>query len=157
MQNNYKTRRDSESYMTELVLPNDANTLGNLLGGRLLHWYDIAGVLAASRHAESLVATVTVDAVNFKYPVKIGNIVNFKSYVTWTGTTSIEVAVEIHIENPYSGERKFVHKGYIVFVSLDENGKKTSIIPYKPETIDEIAEFEDGAKRQSRRIEEAAQ
>ena len=147
-----KHRHESESQMTEMVLPNDANTIGNLLGGRLLHWIDIAGALAATRHAESLVATVTMDRVDFKYPIKIGNIVILKSYVTWTGSTSIETAVEVHSENPYSGEREFIHKGYIVFVSLDKNGAKIPVIPYSPQTPEERAEFDGGLKRRAKRL-----
>ncbi|MDR0286768.1 MAG: acyl-CoA thioesterase [Clostridiales bacterium] len=146
-----KVRRESQSVMTELVLPNDANIIGNLLGGRLLHWIDIAGALAASRHAESIVATVIMDTVEFKHPVKVGNIVDIKSYVTWTGNTSIETAVEVYSENPYTGERHFVHKGYIVFVSIDKDGKKTPVIPYLPETPEEKAEFDEGAKRKAKR------
>ena len=147
-----KGRRESESYMTEMVLPNDANIIGNLLGGRLLHWIDIAGALAATRHAESLVATVTMDTVEFKFPVKVGNIVILKSYVTWTGNTSIETAVEVYSENPYTGERVFINKGYIVFVTLDKDGSKTPVIPYMPETPEEKAEYDEGANRKARRV-----
>ena len=138
--------------MTEMVLPNDANIIGNLLGGRLLHWIDIAGVLAATRHAESIVATVIMDSVRFKYPIKVGNIVILKSYVTWTGTTSIETAVEVYSEDPYSGEREFIHKGYIVFVALDKNGIKTPVIPFLPETPEEMAEHSESARRKEKRI-----
>ena len=147
-----KKRIESESYMTEMVLPNDANIVGNLLGGRLLHWIDIAGALTATRHAESLVATKIMDAVEFKYPIKVGNIVVLKSYVTWTGTTSIEIAVEVYSENPYTGDRAFIHKGYIVFVSLDKNGNKIPVIPYLPETPEEKAEYNEAAGRRAKRI-----
>ena len=98
--NKSKTRHESECTMTEMVLPNDANIIGNLLGGRLLHWIDLAGVTCATRHAESLAATVMIDAVSFHCPIKIGNIVVLKSYVTWTGRTSIEVAIEVYAESP---------------------------------------------------------
>jgi len=151
-----KARNESESVMTELVLPNDVNIIGNLLGGRLLHWIDIAGALAATRHAENLVATLTMDRVEFKHPIKVGSIVVLKSYVTWTGNTSIETAVEVHAEYPYTGERKFINKGYLVFVALDKNGAKIPVIPYSPETDEEKAEFNDGAKRKEKRLARAA-
>ena len=152
MEKRSKGRNDSESIMTELVLPNDTNVIGNLLGGRLLHWIDIAGALAATRHAEGIVATVTMDTVEFKYPIKMGSIVILKSYVTWTGNTSIETAVEVYAENPYIRKRQFIHKSYIVFVSLDENGMKIPAISYLPETPEEITEFNDGLKRKENRI-----
>ncbi|MCL2463000.1 MAG: acyl-CoA thioesterase [Defluviitaleaceae bacterium] len=147
-----KTRSESESSMTELVLPNDANIIGNLLGGRLLHWIDIAGALAATRHAGTIVATVTMDTIEFKYPVKVGNILVLKSYVTWTGRTSIETAVEVVSENPYTGERRFIHKAFIVYVSVDENGEKQPVIPYLPVTDEEKAEFDGGKERKAKRL-----
>ncbi|MCL2019085.1 MAG: acyl-CoA thioesterase [Oscillospiraceae bacterium] len=152
MEKTGKKRKESESVMTELVLPNDTNIIGNLLGGRLLHWIDIAGALAATRHAESIVTTVIMDRVEFKYPIKVGNIVILKSYVTWTGNTSVETAVEVYAENPYTKERRFVHKGYIVFVSLNQSGVKIPVIPFIPETAEEKAEFDGGAKRKAKRI-----
>ena len=138
--------------MTELVLPNDANIIGNLLGGRLLHWIDIAGALAATRHTENIVATITMDTVEFKRPMKVGDIAVLKSYVTWTGTTSIETAVEVYVENPYGGQRQLVCKVYIVFVSLNQAGQKAPAIPLLPETEEEWAEFRGGADRKARRI-----
>ena len=152
METRSKRRCESESIMTEMVLPNDANIVGNLLGGKLLHWIDLAGALAATRHAESLVATMTMDAVEFKHPIKVGNIVIIKSYVTWTGKTSIETAVEVYSEDPYTGERVFIHKGYVVFVSLNKNGAKIPVVPYSPETPEEKVEFDEGAKRKAKRI-----
>ena len=148
-----KGRAESETITTELVLPNDANVIGNLLGGRLLHWIDIAGALAAMRHTESTVATLTMDRVEFKHPIKVGNIVILKSYVTWTGTTTVETAVEVCSENPLTKERQFIHMGYIVFIALDKDGAKTPVIPYSPKTPAEIAEFNEGAARKAKRIE----
>jgi acyl-CoA hydrolase len=136
--------------MTELVLPNDTNILGNLLGGRLLHWIDIAGALAATRHSESLVATVQMNAVEFKHPIKLGNIVVLKSYVVWTGSTSIEAAVEISCEDPLTQTRKFVNKVYITFVALDNLGRKHKTIPFMPLTDGEKAEFDAVKGRKAR-------
>ena len=137
--------------MTEMVLPNDANIIGNLLGGRLLHWIDLAGVTCATRHAESLAATVMIDAVSFKRPIRVGSIVVLKSYVTWTGKTSIETAIEVYAENPYKGERSFIQKTYAVFVTLNEQGQKIPVVSYVPVTAEEQAEFDAGIARQTRR------
>lgn len=150
-----KTRNETKTVMTELVLPNDANILGNLLGGRLLHWIDIAGALAATRHSEGLVATVTMDMVEFKHPVRVGNIVTLTSYVTWTGKTSIEVAVEVCAEDPLLQTSQFINKVYLVYVALDENANKRRTISYIPTTDEEITEFNGGFERKSKRIAES--
>jgi acyl-CoA hydrolase len=147
-----KTREDSRTVMTELVLPNDTNLLGNLLGGTLLHWIDIAGALTATRHSESLVATVTMDTIHFKYPIKLGNIVTLISYVTWTGTTSLEVAVEVQMENAQTQTKKFITKVYIVFVSLDACGQKKPVVPFLPVTAEETADFNGGFARRFNRL-----
>ena len=89
-----KTPKDSQVEMTELVLPNDTNLLGNLLGGRLMHWIDIAGAMAAQRHCNRIAATAAIDSVDFKHPVHVGEMVILKAKVTWVGRTSMEVAVE---------------------------------------------------------------
>ena len=151
-ENNGKTRSESLTVMTELVLPNDTNMLGNLLGGRLLHWIDIAGALAAARHAESLIATIQMDTIEFKYPIKLGSIVILTSYVTWTGSTSIEVAVEVQMEDPLTRVRKFINKVYIVFVALDNDGNKHKTIPYVPVTEEEQAEYNAACVRRGKRL-----
>jgi acyl-CoA hydrolase len=148
-----KTRDDSLTVMTELVLPNDTNLLGNLLGGRLLHWIDIAGALCATRHAGSLVATLQLDAVVFRRPIKLGNIVELKSYVVWTGNTSIEVAVEVRSEDPLAHTSEFINKVYIVLVAMDEAGRKKKTIPYIPVTEDERTEYEEAGKRRAKRVD----
>ncbi len=148
----HKTRADSLTTMTELVLPNDTNILGNLLGGRLLHWIDIAGALAATRHAESLVATVLMNAVEFKHPIKLGNIVALTSYVVWTGNTSIEAAVEVRKEDALTRASVFVNRVYITFVSLDKEGRKQRVIPFVPRTDEEKLEYEKAAARRRREV-----
>ena len=147
-----KTREMSENVMSELVLPNDTNVIGNLLGGRLLHWIDIAGALTATRHSESIVATLTMDTVQFKHPVKMGNIVILKSYMTWTGKSSMETVVEVYAEDPYKNEKHIINRIYIVFAAIDENGNKKDVIPYIPVTDDEIKEFESGFERKEQRL-----
>ena len=149
---NGKTRNESLTVMTELVLPNDTNMLGNLLGGRLLHWIDIAGALAAQRHAESLIATIQMDTIVFKHPIKLGSIVILTSYVTWTGNTSIEVAVEVQMEDPLTRVCKFINKVYIVFVALDSCCNKHKTIPYVPVTDEEQSEYHAACERRGKRI-----
>jgi acyl-CoA hydrolase len=146
----HKSRADSFTTMTEMVLPNDTNILGNLLGGRLLHWIDIAGALAATRHCESLVATVLMNPVEFKHPIKLGSIVTLLSYVVWTGNTSLEVAVEVYDENPLTRTRVFVNKVYLTFVALDNDGRKHSAVLFAPQTDEEKREYETVAARKKR-------
>lgn len=155
-QSNGKTRAESMSIMTELVLPNDTNIIGNLLGGRLLHWIDIAGALAASRHACGLVATLTMDTVEFRYPVKMGSIVTLKAYLTWSGRTSMETAVEVYVEEPCIEGAKCINRSYLVYVAVDKNGNKRNIVPYLPITEEEKMEFDGGVERRKKRMENNA-
>ena len=147
-----KIREQSVNIMTELVLPNDGNVLGNLLGGRLLHWIDIAGALAAARHSKGIVATIHMDQVGFKHPIKVGNIVEFKSYVTWTGSTSIETAVETYSEDVLTGEKRFINKVYVVFVAMDQDGMKRSTPPLVPISDEEKREWDSAVLRRKKRM-----
>jgi len=147
-----KKRSESYSVLTELVLPNDVNLIGSLLGGKLLHFIDIAGALAATRHTTGLVTTLLMDAVEFNIPIKLGNIAELRAYVTWTGTTSLEVAVEVFSENTLTGERLFTNKVYLLFVAIDENGAKRPVPPLITETGEEKLAFEEGAERRKIRL-----
>ncbi|HHU91455.1 MAG TPA: acyl-CoA thioesterase [Clostridiaceae bacterium] len=143
---------DSMIEMRELVLPNDANILGNLLGGRLLHWVDVAGAMAASRHAKSIVATVSIDSVEFKHPVKVGEMILLKARLTWVGRTSMEVLVEVCSENYLSGETIFTNRAYITFVAVDENNKPVPVPGLILETEEEIRENKEAIKRREQRL-----
>jgi len=147
-----KTRRESYSVMTELVLPNDANLIGNLLGGKLLHYIDIAAALTATRHTEGLVATMIMDAVEFRRPVKVGSILELRAYVTWTGTTSLEVAVEVFSENYAAGVKQFINRTYLLFVAIDECGCKRPVPSLSTENDAERKEFAEGAERRAKRM-----
>ncbi|MDR2648462.1 MAG: acyl-CoA thioesterase [Clostridiales bacterium] len=151
MDNEGKTRDHSLTVTTELVLPNDANLLGNLLGGRLLHWIDIAGALAASRHSGGIVATIRMDPVEFKHPIYVGNIVSLTSYVTWTGRTSIETAVDTYAEDVLTEEKRFINKIYLIFVALDQNGAKRITPPLIPKTDEERREWAEAAARRGKK------
>ena len=128
---------DSMVEMRELILPNDANILGNLLGGRLLHWVDVAGAMAASRHAQSIVATVSIDSVEFKQPVKVGEMVLLKARLTWVGRTSMEVLVEVCSENYLSGKTTFTNRAYITFLLMMKINPNCSRLFLKPKEIRE--------------------
>ncbi len=142
----------SQVEMTELVLPNDTNLLGNLLGGRLMHWIDIAGAMAASRHSGRIVATVALDSLDFRHPARMGELVILKAKLTWVGRTSMEVAVNVYAENIKSGRTILTNKAFITFVALDEEGKPVPVPPLLPETEEEWANFRQGELRRQERL-----
>ncbi|HHW23144.1 MAG TPA: acyl-CoA thioesterase [Clostridiaceae bacterium] len=143
---------DSKIEMRELVLPNDTNILGNLLGGRLLHWVDIAGAMAASTHAQSVVATAAIDSVEFNEPVHVGEIVILKAHLTWVGRTSMEVLVEVCSENYLTGVIKATNRAYVTYVAVDQNGKPKPVPGLILETEEERTEFEEAKKRREVRL-----
>lgn len=147
-----KTPSESMVEMTELILPNDTNVLGNLLGGRLMHWIDIAGAMAASRHSNSVVATVALDSLDFRHPVRCGELLILKAKLTWVGRTSMEVIVEVYAENYRSGAIIKTNQAYITFVALDEGGEPREVPRLILETDDERAEYEGGKKRREKRL-----
>ncbi len=138
--------------MNELVLPNDTNLLGNLLGGRLMHWIDIAGGMAASRHANSVVVTASVDNLDFRHPVKLGDIVRLKAKLTWVGKTSMEVKVDVFAENVKTHEVQLTNRAYLVYVALDESGKPKQVPGLRLETKEEMLEFKKAEKRRENRL-----
>jgi len=152
--NNVKGKTPSESAveMTELVLPNDVNLLGNLLGGRLMHWIDIAGAMAASRHSNKIVATVALDSLDFRHPVRVGQFVILKAKLTWVGRTSMEVKVDVFGEDFKTGEIIQTNKAYVTFVALDENGRPTPVPPLIPETEEEKKDYVEAQKRREERL-----
>ena len=136
---NQKTRRGkpvsaSEVEMTELVLPGQTNTLGNIFGGRVMQLIDIAAGVAAMRHARKTVVTVFVDQLHFKNPIKMGQIVNLFAKVEYVGTTSMEIGVDVFSENPFTGERISTTTAHLTFVAIDKNGKPTTVPPLILET-----------------------
>ncbi len=148
-----KTPSQSAVEMTELVLPNDTNLLGNLLGGRLMHWIDIAGAIAASRHSNRIVATVALDSLDFRLPIRVGELVILKAKITWTGNTSMEVVVNVYGENTRTGEVRLTNKAYLTYVALDENGRPTPVPPIIPETEEEKRDFLEGELRRKERLQ----
>src|SRR5271168_2605980 len=126
--------RDSQSEMAEIVLPNDANPLGALLGGRLMHWIDLAGAMAAHRHARAYVLTASVDHIDFLVPVRVGDLVILRSSVNRVFSTSMEVGVKVFVENYLADTARHVASAYLTFVAVDANGNRLKVAPVIPET-----------------------
>jgi acyl-CoA hydrolase len=148
--------RESISEMTELVLPNDANPLNALLGGRLMHWIDLAGAMAAHRHSRAYVVTASIDHLDFLVPVRVGDFVILRSSVNRVFRTSMEVGVKVWVENYRSEESRHVSSAYLTFVAIDAAGNKIAVPPVVPENDDETRRY-DGAvrRREARRAESA--
>jgi len=146
---------NSLSEMVELVLPNDANPLGVLLGGRLMHWIDLAGGLAGHRHSRNHVVTASTDHLDFVHPVHVGEFVVLKSSVNRAFRTSMEVGIKVWVENYITGERHHVSSAYLTFVAVDGRGGTLPVPPVVPETAEEIRRFEDAARRRELRQIEA--
>lgn len=138
--------------MNELVLPNDTNTLNNLMGGRLLHWMDIAAAISAQKHSNRIVVTASVDNVSFKQAIKLGDVITIEAKVTRAFHTSMEVQLEVWAENIPSGTRAKSNEAYYTFVALDENGKTVAVPEIVPETKEEIEFFEGALRRRQLRL-----
>jgi acyl-CoA hydrolase len=148
--------RESISEMTEIVLPNDANPLNALLGGRLMHWIDLAGAMAAHRHSRTYVVTASIDHMDFLVPVRVGDFVILRSSVNRVYHTSMEVGVKVWVENYLSEERRHVSSAYLTFVAIDAAGNRVAVPPVVPETEDEKRRYEDAARRREIRRKESA-
>ncbi len=133
--------------MHELVLPNDTNVLGNILGGKVMHLMDICAAMSAYKHARTPVVTASVDRLNFLAPAKMGDILILKSSVNYTGKSSMEVGVRIESEDPISGEINHTASAYLTFVSLGESKKPTKVCGVVPETDEEIRRFKEAETR----------
>src|SRR5258708_915442 len=143
----------SRSGMTEIGLPAQTNPLGKLLGGQVMHLVDMAGALAAHRHSNSYVVTASVDYIDFRNPVNLGEIVNFKSQVNRVFHTSMEVGVEVYSENAMTGERKHTTTAYVTFVAIDEHTKKPKMVPpLILKTAEERRRFREAAERRKTRL-----
>jgi acyl-CoA hydrolase len=145
--------RESASEYSELALPNDANGLGNVLGGKVMHLVDLAGALAAMRHARSPVVTASVDHMNFLHPVRIGQLILLRSSVNRVFRTSMEVGVKVWVEDLPTGAVRHTSSAYLTFVALDSHGQSVVVAPVIPETEDEKRRYEDAARRRDYRLE----
>jgi acyl-CoA hydrolase len=143
----------SQVTMTELVLPNDTNQLGNLLGGRLMHWIDIAAALAAMRHSHRVCVTASVDGMSFHEPIKLGQMVTLRASVNRVFKTSMEVGVRVEMEDPLTGISKHANTAYLTFVGVDETGRALPAPPVVPESAEQKRRFEAAGIRRSARLE----
>jgi acyl-CoA hydrolase len=148
-----KPVRDSISEYSEFALPNDANHFGNLLGGKVMHLVDLAGALAAMRHARIPVVTASVDHMNFLHPIHIGQLVLLRASVNRAFRTSMEVGVKVFVEDLVTGARKHTCSAYLTFVALDAEGNRVPIPPVIPETDEEKRRYEAAARRRTLRLE----
>jgi acyl-CoA hydrolase len=150
-----RTVTESQSEMAEVVLPNDANPLGNLLGGRLMHFIDIAGAMACHRHARSYVVTASMDHLDFLSPVHVGDLLILRSSVNRAFKTSMEVGVKVYVENYITGDTRHVSSAYLTFVAVDREGRRMPVPPIIPETEEEKQRYEGALRRRQAREAEA--
>lgn len=151
-----RTVASTQSEMTELILPNDTNVLGNLLGGRLMHFIDLTAAMAAYRHSRTYVVTAAMDHIDFIHPVRLGDLVNLKSSINRAFTTSMEVGVKVWAEDTRTGELQHVASAYLVFVAVDKQGRSLKVPELLPETPDERRRYADALLRREHREAEAA-
>jgi len=147
-----KFPRESFVSMTELVLPNDTNTLNNLMGGRLMHWMDIVSAIAAQKHSNRIVVTASVDNISFKHPIRLGNVVTLRAKVTRAFQSSMEIRIDVDAEDVPSARKFESNAAYFTFVALDAEGKPTDVPEIEPETDDERAMYEGALRRRQLRL-----
>src|SRR5579884_426073 len=145
--------RESVSVYSELALPNDANTFWYVLGGKVMHLVDLAGALAAIRHARRPVVTASVDHMNFLHPIHIGQLIVLHSSVNRVFRTSMEVGVRVEVENLVTGDRKHTCSAYLTFVTMNKQGEHVPIPPVIPETGEEKRRYEEACRRRENRLQ----
>jgi acyl-CoA hydrolase len=147
-----KTPSDSFVSMTEFVLPNDTNTLNNLMGGRLMHWMDIVSAICAQRHSNHTVVTASVDNISFREPIQLGNVVTLRAKVTRAFTSSMEIRIDVEAEDIPSGKKFVSNSAYLTFVAVDTHGKPVQVPEVVPQTADEKALYDGALRRRQLRM-----
>jgi acyl-CoA hydrolase len=147
-----KRVRESVSEYSELALPNDANALGNVLGGKVMHLVDLAGAMAAMRHARRPVVTASVDSLHFLHPVHIGELIVLRSAVNRVFRSSMEVGVKVTTENLVTGELRHTCSAYLTFVALDNQHHAMAVPPVIPETEVEMRRYREAGDRREYRL-----
>lgn len=150
--NRLKTVAQSRCMMTEIVLPNDTNGLGNLMGGRLLNWMDICTAISAQRHAQLVCVTAAVDSVEFRSPIYQNEVVILESQVNRAFRTSMEIGITVWAENPREQTKRLCNKAYFTFVAIGVDGVPVPVPPVVPETDEERDQYERAAKRRELRL-----
>jgi acyl-CoA hydrolase len=138
--------------MTELILPNDANVLGNVLGGRVMHWIDLAAAVAAHRHCKAVCVTAAIEGLSFLNPIKVGQLAHLEAKVVYTGNTSLVTKVIVHSEDMDTGELKKTSEAFLTFVNLDKHGKPSPVPPLLLQTAEEKAEFQKAKRIKEHRL-----
>ena len=149
-----KAKRVAESHttLTQIVLPNDANTLGNILGGQVMHLIDMTGAIAAYRHCRAQVVTVAVDSLRFLHPIRVGQLVVLDAFVTRAFHTSVEVEVEVFAEDPLTGKRTKTSTAFLSFVAVGASGRPIEVPSLLPETEEEKHRYREALRRRKRRL-----
>jgi acyl-CoA hydrolase len=147
-----KSPADSFTIMNEIVLPNDTNTLNNLMGGKLLHWMDICAAIAGQKHSNHIVVTASVDSVSFKESIRLGDVVTLEARVTRSFNTSMEVYIEVFAQDIPRGEKIRCNEAYYTFVALDSRHKPVKVPELMPVTEDDVAKFDGALRRRQVRL-----
>jgi acyl-CoA hydrolase len=147
-----KRAAESETEMVQVVLPNDANPLGFILGGTVMHLIDIAGAIAAHRHTRTLLVTAAVDGLQFHHPIKVGDLIILRSRVTCAFNTSLEVHVDVFSEETLTGKRQLTGQAYLTFVAIDGMGGKLHVPPLLVETAEQRKTCDEAAARRTERL-----
>jgi acyl-CoA hydrolase len=147
-----KRASESETEMVQVVLPNDANPLGFILGGTVMHLIDIAGAIACHRHTRTLLVTAAVDGLQFLHPIKVGDLIILKARVTCAFNTSLEVRVDVYSEETLTGKRQLTSRAFLTFVAIDQTGARVPVPPLLIETEAERAECEAAQARRAERL-----
>lgn len=147
-----KTPSESITTMSELILPNDTNTLGNLMGGRLMHWMDIAAAMASMKHCNCPVVTASADSISFENPVRLGNVVTIEAKVTRAFSTSMEVYIKVTGEDLPTQFKYLSNEAYMTFVALDPHGKPRAVPQLTPETEEDVRRFDGALRRRQLRL-----
>src|SRR4051794_33884073 len=146
------TVKQTQSEYSEICLPNDANLLGNMLGGHVMHLVDLCGAIAGMRHARCAVVTASIDQMTFLHPVHVGELVRLKSQVNRVFRTSMEVGVKVWVENLTKGMLRHTSSAYLTFVGLDPAGNKVLLPPIVPETEEDKRRYEEADQRRAYRL-----
>jgi acyl-CoA hydrolase len=144
--------KDSRVFMTELVLPNDTNTLNNLMGGRLMHWMDIGAAIAAQKHSNRIVVTASVDNISFGKPIQLGDVITITASITRAFNSSMEIYIQVNSENIPDGKSEVTHRAFFTFVAVDQGGRPIDVPEAVPETDDEKELYAGALRRRQLRL-----
>ncbi len=147
-----KPVRESQCEYSEFALPNDANMFGHVLGGKVMHLVDLAGAMAAMRHARVPVVTASIDHMNFLHPIRLGQLILLRSSVNRVFYTSMEVGVKVFVEDLMTGHIQHTSSAYLTFVAIDAEGKRVPVRPAIPQTEDEERRYKEAGKRREYRL-----